>query len=121
MEAFFYNSIIWKLTAHSRITNEYERSCYVQIILVIHFLYAVIRYEVADWVKFRRTVTSPAFGWQGAGPRSIGFVQSVVDNDRLAVSFCTGEAHVLTSEVIKVIPLNRGQHVQLKPDVSEPR
>ncbi|KAL5655226.1 hypothetical protein ACJX0J_034545, partial [Zea mays] len=78
-------------------------------------------YEVADWVKFRRTVTSPAFGWQGAGPRSIGFVQSVVDNDHLAVSFCTGEAHVLTSEVIKVIPLNRGQHVQLKPDVSEPR
>ncbi|OEL12851.1 E3 ubiquitin-protein ligase KEG [Dichanthelium oligosanthes] len=79
------------------------------------------RYEVADWVKFRRTVTSPAFGWQGAGPRSIGFVQSIVDNDHLVVSFCTGEARVLTSEVIKVIPLNRGQHVQLKPDVSEPR
>nr|CAB3465350.1 unnamed protein product [Digitaria exilis] len=79
------------------------------------------RYEVADWVKFRRTVTSPAFGWQEAGPRSIGFVQSIVDNDHLVVSFCTGEARVLTSEVIKVIPLNRGQHVQLKPDVSEPR
>ncbi|XP_062231301.1 E3 ubiquitin-protein ligase KEG-like [Phragmites australis] len=78
-------------------------------------------YEVADWVKFRRTVTSPAFGWQGAGPRSIGFVQSIVDHDHLVVSFCTGEARVLTSEVIKVIPLNRGQHVQLKPDVSEPR
>ncbi|XP_047095447.1 E3 ubiquitin-protein ligase KEG-like [Lolium rigidum] len=78
-------------------------------------------YEVADWVKFRRTVTSPDFGWQGAGPRSIGFVQSIVDNDHLIVSFCTGEARVLTSEVIKVIPLNRGQHVQLKPDILEPR
>ncbi|XP_015639441.1 E3 ubiquitin-protein ligase KEG [Oryza sativa Japonica Group] len=78
-------------------------------------------YEFADWVKFRRTVTEPAFGWQGAGPRSIGFVQSVVDHDHLVVSFCSGEARVLTSEVIKVIPLNRGQHVQLKPDVLEPR
>ncbi|XBJ17837.1 hypothetical protein VPH35_009154 [Triticum aestivum] len=78
-------------------------------------------YEVADWVKFRRTVTSPDFGWQGAGPKSIGFVQSIVDNDHLIVSFCSGEARVLTSEVIKVIPLNRGQHVQLKADILEPR
>ncbi|KAM3410269.1 hypothetical protein ACQJBY_002464 [Aegilops geniculata] len=78
-------------------------------------------YEVADWVKFRRTVTSPDFGWQGAGPKSIGFVQSIVDHDHLIVSFCSGEARVLTSEVIKVIPLNRGQHVQLKADILEPR
>lgn len=76
---------------------------------------------MADWVKFRRTVNAPAFGWQGAGPKSIGFVQSILDDDQLIVSFCTGEARVLTAEVIKVIPLNRGQHVQLKPDVSEPR
>jgi E3 ubiquitin-protein ligase KEG len=88
---------------------------------LMHLLNAIARYEFADWVKFRRTVTSPDFGWQGAGPRSIGFVQSNVDNDHLIVSFCTGEARVLTSEVIKVIPLNRGQHVQLKPDILEPR
>jgi hypothetical protein len=110
-----------KLTQHILRWQGGTQSCYLQIVLVIHLLYAVIRYEVADWVKFRRNVTSPAFGWQGAGPRSIGFVQSIVDNDHLVVSFCTGEARVLTSEVIKVIPLNRGQHVQLKPDVSEPR
>ncbi|KAF9599393.1 hypothetical protein IFM89_036950 [Coptis chinensis] len=39
--------------------------------------------------------------------------------DNLIVSFCSGEAHVLAEEVIKVIPLDRGQHVQLKPDVKE--
>lgn len=48
-------------------------------------------------------------------------MQTILDLDNLIVSFCTGEAHVLTSEVIKVIPLNRGQHVQLKSDVREPR
>ncbi|KAJ0931779.1 putative protein kinase TKL-Pl-1 family [Helianthus annuus] len=45
------------------------------------------------------------------------FVQSVPDKDILFVSFCSGEARVLANEVIKVIPLDRGQHVQLKPDV----
>lgn len=60
-------------------------------------------------------------GWQGAMFKSIGFVQNILSNDNLVVSFCTGEAHVLTSEVVKVIPLNRGQHVQLKSDVKEPR
>lgn len=37
------------------------------------------------------------------------------------MSFCTEEAHVLASEAAKVIPLDRGQHVQLKPDVKELR
>ncbi|XP_072984239.1 E3 ubiquitin-protein ligase KEG [Typha latifolia] len=78
-------------------------------------------YEVGDWVKFRRTVENPTYGWQGATYKSIGFVQNVQDHDILVVSFCSGEARLLTNEVIKVIPLNRGQHVQLKPDVKEPR
>ncbi|XP_020108735.1 E3 ubiquitin-protein ligase KEG isoform X1 [Ananas comosus] len=78
-------------------------------------------YEVGDWVKFKRGVETPAYGWQGARQKSVGFVQTILDLDNLIVSFCTGEAHVLTSEVIKVIPLNRGQHVQLKSDVREPR
>ncbi|KDP40550.1 hypothetical protein JCGZ_24549 [Jatropha curcas] len=78
-------------------------------------------FEVGDWVKFKRSVTTPTYGWQGAKHKSIGFVQSVVDKDNLIVSFCTGEARVLASEVVKVIPLDRGQHVKLKPDVKEPR
>ncbi|KAG8656629.1 E3 ubiquitin-protein ligase KEG isoform X2 [Manihot esculenta] len=78
-------------------------------------------FEVGDWVKFKRSVTAPTHGWQGAKHKSVGFVQNVVDKDNLIVSFCTGEAHVLASEVLKVIPLDRGQHVQLKPDVKEPR
>lgn len=78
-------------------------------------------YEVGDWVKFRRSVKTPTHGWQNARPKSVGFVQSVQDRDNLTVSFCSGEAHVLASEVIKVIPLDRGQHVQLKEDVKEPR
>ena len=53
--------------------------------------------------------------------KSVGFVQSVPDRDNLIVSFCSGEVHVLANEVIKVIPLDRGQHVQLKEDVKEPR
>lgn len=81
----------------------------------------LFRYEVGDWVKFRRSITNPAYGWQGARQKSVGFVQNVLDDDSLIVSFCTGEARVFTNEVIKVIPLNRGQHVQLKPDVKEPR
>ncbi|CAN1316136.1 E3 ubiquitin-protein ligase KEG [Linum perenne] len=78
-------------------------------------------YEVGDWVKFRRSLTTPANGWQAAKHKSVGFVQTVVDKDNLVVSFCTGEAHVLASEVWKVIPLDRGQHVRLKSDVKEPR
>lgn len=72
-------------------------------------------------MKFRRSITTPTYGWQGATERSVGFVQSVPDNNNLIVSFCTGEAKVLVIEVIKVIPLDRGQHVQLKPDVKEPK
>ncbi|XP_061346530.1 E3 ubiquitin-protein ligase KEG-like, partial [Gastrolobium bilobum] len=78
-------------------------------------------FEVGDWVKFRRTVTTPTYGWQGTRPKSVGFVQSVTDKDNLIVSFCSGEVHVLANEVVKVIPLDRGQHVQLKEDVKEPR
>ncbi|KAG6628361.1 hypothetical protein I3843_14G010800 [Carya illinoinensis] len=78
-------------------------------------------FEVGDWVKFRRSITTPTYGWQGAKHSSVGFVQSVPDKDNLIVSFCSGEARVLASEVIKVIPLDRGQHVQLKTDVKEPR
>ncbi|CAA2942819.1 E3 ubiquitin- ligase KEG [Olea europaea subsp. europaea] len=78
-------------------------------------------YQNGDWVKFRRSITTPTYGWQGATERSVGFVQSVPDNNNLIVSFCTGEAKVLVIEVIKVIPLDRGQHVQLKPDVKEPK
>ncbi|KAG0503137.1 hypothetical protein HPP92_003209 [Vanilla planifolia] len=44
-----------------------------------------------------------------------------MDNDILFVSFCTGEARVLKEEVLKIIPLNRGHHVQLKSDVLMPR
>lgn len=80
-------------------------------------------YEVGDWVKFKRSITAPTYGWQGAKPKSVGFVQSVLDKDNLMVSFCSvsGEARVLANEVVKVIPLDRGQHVQLKPEVKEPR
>ncbi|XP_077217739.1 protein kinases;ubiquitin-protein ligase [Tasmannia lanceolata] len=78
-------------------------------------------YNVGDWVKFKRIVKTPTYGWQGARHKSVGFVQSVLDKDNLVVSFCTGEGHVLANEVVKVIPLDRGQHVQLKPDVKEPR
>ncbi|KAH0981870.1 hypothetical protein GBA52_009047 [Prunus armeniaca] len=57
---------------------------------------------------------------QGAKHRSVGFVQGAPDKDHLLVSFCSGEVRVLANEVVKVIPLDRGQHVQLKPDVKEP-
>ncbi|KAK1277592.1 E3 ubiquitin-protein ligase KEG [Acorus gramineus] len=79
------------------------------------------RYEVGDWVKFKRSVSAPAYGWQGANHRSVGFVQNILDDGSLNVSFCSGEGRILASDVIKVIPLNRGQHVQLKPEVREPR
>ncbi|KAK9169794.1 hypothetical protein Syun_001934 [Stephania yunnanensis] len=81
-------------------------------------------YEVGDWVKFKRSVKTPTYGWQGAKHKSVGFVQCVPDRKNLIVSFCSGEAgeaRVLADEVIKVIPLDRGQHVQLKPEVREPR
>ncbi|KAK7271492.1 hypothetical protein RJT34_27441 [Clitoria ternatea] len=78
-------------------------------------------FEVGDWVKFKRTVVTPTYGWQGARPKSVGFVQSVPDRDNLVVSFCSGEVNVLANEVVKVTPLDRGQHVQLKEDVKEPR
>jgi hypothetical protein len=94
-----------------------------QICIKICLLIAICRFDVLDWVKFKRTVTEPKHGWQGAKPNSVGFVQSVPgrDNDELIVSFCSGEVRVLTSEIVKLIPLDRGQHVQLKGDVSEPR
>lgn len=79
------------------------------------------RFEIGDWVKFKRMIATPTYGWQGAKHKSVGFVQSILDKDNLMVSFCSGEVHVLANEVIKVIPLDRGQHVQLKKDVKEPR
>lgn len=79
------------------------------------------RYDIGDWVKFKRSITSPKYGWQGAKQKSVGFVQSILDKEHLIISFCTGEAKVLVSEVLKVIPLDRGQHVKLKEDVKEPR
>ena len=81
----------------------------------------LFRFEVGDWVKFRRRITAPTYGWQGARHKSVGFVQNVVDRDNLIVSFCSGEARVLVNEVVKVIPLDRGQHVKLREDVKEPR
>ncbi|KAH9686311.1 E3 ubiquitin-protein ligase KEG [Citrus sinensis] len=80
-----------------------------------------VLFEIGDWVKFKRRVTTPTYGWQGAKHKSVGFVQSVLDKDNLIVSFCSGEVRVLASEVLKLIPLDRGQHVKLKPDVKEPR
>lgn len=78
-------------------------------------------YQVGDWVKFKRSITAPTYGWQGAKHKSVGFVQSVLDKSNLIVSFCSGEARVLANEVIKLIPLDRGQHVQLRQYVKEPR
>ncbi|CBI35107.3 hypothetical protein VitviT2T_020215 [Vitis vinifera] len=78
-------------------------------------------FEIGDWVKFKRSISTPSYGWQGAKHKSVGFVQSVPDRDNLIVAFCSGEARVLANEVIKVIPLDRGQHVKLKPDIKEPR
>ncbi|KAH6814832.1 protein kinase, partial [Perilla frutescens var. frutescens] len=83
-------------------------------------------YQIGDWVKYRRSIKEPTYGWQGATHKSVGFVQSVPDTDNLIVSFCSGEPQVLAnkvlaSDVIKVIPLDRGQHVKLKSDIPEPR
>lgn len=90
-------------------------------VINLNFGYSPSRFQVGDWVKFRRCVANPAYGWQGAGPRSVGFVQGSQSSDGLSVSFCSGVAHVLADEIIKVIPLDRGQLVQLRPDVTEPR
>ena len=72
-------------------------------------------------MKFRRTAVTPMNGWECDRWKSVGFVQSVSDKDNLVISFCFGEVRVLANEVVKVIPLDRGQHVQLKEDVKEPR
>ncbi|XLS79541.1 hypothetical protein HN51_063766 [Arachis hypogaea] len=62
--------------------------------------------EVGDWVKFIGTITAPTYGWQGARPKSIGFVQSIQDRDNLIVLFCSGEVYVLANEVVKLISLD---------------
>lgn len=72
-------------------------------------------------MKFKRSVKTPVNGWQGARHGSVGFVQSVQDGNILVVSFCTGVARVLVNEVIKVIPLDRGQLVRLKAAIEKPR
>ncbi|KAF3549576.1 hypothetical protein DY000_02000535 [Brassica cretica] len=78
-------------------------------------------YEIGDWVKFKRGITTPLHGWQGAKPKSVGFVQTILEKEDMIVAFCSGEARVLASEVVKLIPLDRGQHVRLRKDVKEPR
>ncbi|KAG4947330.1 hypothetical protein JHK87_043337 [Glycine soja] len=79
-------------------------------------------FEVGDWVKFRKTSMTPTNGWEGDRQKQVGFVQRVPDKDNLIVSFCSGEYYsVLANEVVKVIPLDKGQHVQLKEDVKKPR
>ncbi|KAG2334172.1 hypothetical protein Bca52824_005352 [Brassica carinata] len=78
-------------------------------------------YEIGDWVKFKRGITTPLHGWQGAKPKSVGFVQTILEKEDMIVAFCSGEARVLASEVVKLIPLDRGQHVRLRNDVKEPR
>lgn len=81
----------------------------------------IFRFQVGEWVKFKRSVKTPAHGWQGARHGSVGFVQYVQNSDNLDVSFCTGLAHVLANEVIKVLSLERGQLVRLKADIEKPR
>ncbi|KAH1148553.1 hypothetical protein GYH30_043264 [Glycine max] len=61
-------------------------------------------------------------GWEGDRQKQVGFVQRVPDKDNLIVSFCSGEYYsVLANEVVKVVLLDRGHHVQLKEDVKKPR
>ena len=48
-------------------------------------------------------------------------MQTILEKEDMIVAFCSGEAHVLASEVVKLIPLDRGQHVRLRKDVKEPR
>ncbi|KAF9600592.1 hypothetical protein IFM89_011121 [Coptis chinensis] len=68
------------------------------------------RYEVGDWVKFKRSVKTPTLGWQGARHKSVGFVQNVQDRDNLIVSFCSGEAHVLADEIAAPLVLSSSYH-----------
>ena len=72
-------------------------------------------------MKFRKTSITPTNWWEGDRQKQVGFVQRVPDKDNLIVSFCSGDYNVLANEVVKVIPLDRGQHVQLKEDVKKPR
>lgn len=96
-------------------------NCVVCSDVALLAVFVIFRYNVGDWVKFKRSVVTPTNGWQGADHKSVGFVQSTVDNDHLIVSFWSGEVTVLISEITKVIPLNRGQHVRLRRDVRNPR
>lgn len=72
-------------------------------------------------MKFKRGITTPLHGWQGAKPKSVGFVQTILEKEDMIIAFCSGEARVLANEVVKLIPLDRGQHVRLRADVKEPR
>lgn len=72
-------------------------------------------------MKFKRGITTPLHGWQGAKPKSVGFVQTILEKEDMIIAFCSGEARVLANEVVKLIPLDRGQHVRLRTDVKEPR
>ncbi|KAG4947336.1 hypothetical protein JHK87_043343 [Glycine soja] len=79
-------------------------------------------FELGDWVKFRKTSIIPTNGWEGDRQKQVSFVQRVPDKDNLIVSFCSGEYYsVLANEVVKVVLLDRGQHVQLKEDAKKPR
>ncbi|XP_024545688.1 E3 ubiquitin-protein ligase KEG isoform X2 [Selaginella moellendorffii] len=78
-------------------------------------------FDVGDWVKFRRTISSPRYGWGSTRPSSVGFVQNIIDGTTLLVSFCSGEAKVAVDEVVKLIPLDRGHSVRLKSTVKQPR
>ncbi|WZY89228.1 hypothetical protein YC2023_045966 [Brassica napus] len=72
------------------------------------------------WVKFKRGIRTPLHGRLGAKPKSVGFVQTILEKGNMVVTFCSGEARVLASEVVKLISLDRGQHVRLRKDVREP-
>ncbi|XP_048628794.1 germin-like protein subfamily 1 member 11 [Brassica napus] len=70
--------------------------------------------------KFKRGIRTPLHGRLGAKPKSVGFVQTILEKGNMVVTFCSGEARVLASEVVKLIPLDGGQHVRLRKDVREP-
>lgn len=71
-------------------------------------------------MKFKRGIRTPLHGRLGAKPKSVGFVQTILEKGNMVVTFCSGEARVLASEVVKLIPLDGGQHVRLRKDVREP-
>ncbi|KAG2331294.1 hypothetical protein Bca52824_002474 [Brassica carinata] len=62
---------------------------------------------IRDWVKFKRGITTLAHGWLGAKPESVGFVQIILNQKDMIVTFCSLKARVLSSEVVK---LDRDQH-----------